>query len=415
MKKIITVLIIVHCFFQIAEGQWIAQNSGTDQNLYDIEFINDKTGWAVGDAGVVIKTTNGGTNWINVPNPSGQYGGLMWSICPVDSEVVYAVAGYDFIMKTSNGGSNWLVLSGRVPSNTAFKGVYFLNRDTGWFLGSYKVFRTYDGGNTLDSFYAPWFTNSDIYFKNIDTGIFCGDGVVFKTTNGGMNWLNTNVSPGIFYQFKELAVVNNKVWVIASGDPPVFHSTNFCESWDVLDTINSYPPSVIFSVAFTNELTGWTGGTAGWLYKTTDGGYNWNREETKNDPRFWRSIYCFNDSLIWGAGGGGKIQHTTTGGQTLVGISNSSSNSINKYALSQNYPNPFNPVTKIKYDLPIDGNVIIKIFDISGRLINTLVNEYKVAGRFETDFHGKNLSSGVYYYKIESGEFSQVKKMILIK
>jgi photosystem II stability/assembly factor-like uncharacterized protein len=115
MKKIITVLIIVHCFFQIAEGQWIAQNSGTDQNLYDIEFINDKTGWAVGDAGVVIKTTNGGTNWINVPNPSGQYGGLMWSICPVDSEVVYAVAGYDFIMKTSNGGSNWLDISKLKP------------------------------------------------------------------------------------------------------------------------------------------------------------------------------------------------------------------------------------------------------------------------------------------------------------
>jgi flagellar hook assembly protein FlgD len=61
----------------------------------------------------------------------------------------------------------------------------------------------------------------------------------------------------------------------------------------------------------------------------------------------------------------------------------------------------FNPVTKIKYDLPIDGNVTIKIFDISGRLINTLVNEYKAAGRFETDFHGENLSSGVYYYRIE--------------
>jgi photosystem II stability/assembly factor-like uncharacterized protein len=154
----------------------------------------------------------------------------------------------------------WFLVDSNPGINSAMQGVYFLNRDTGWFLGSYKIFRTYDGGNTLDSFYAPWFTNSDIYFKNIDTGIFCGDGVVFKTTNGGMNWLNTNVSPGIFYQFRKLAVVNNKVWVIASGDAPVFHSTNFCESWDVLDTINCYPPSVMFSVAFANELTGWTGG-----------------------------------------------------------------------------------------------------------------------------------------------------------
>ncbi|MEZ4689112.1 MAG: T9SS type A sorting domain-containing protein [Ignavibacteria bacterium] len=127
------------------------------------------------------------------------------------------------------------------------------------------------------------------------------------------------------------------------------------------------------------------------------------------------SIFSVNDSIGWITGGGGKIIKTTNGGQTLVGISNSSSNSINKYALSQNYPNPFNPVTKIKYDIPFDGKVGIKIFDISGRLINTLVNEYKVAGRFETDFHGENLSSGVYYYRIESGEFSQVRKMILIK
>jgi len=86
-----------------------------------------------------------------------------------------------------------------------------------------------------------------------------------------------------------------------------------------------------------------------------------------------------------------------------------------EYSLNQNYPNPFNPVTKIKYDIPLNGNVSIKIYDINGRLINTLINEYKTAGRYEIDFNGKNLSSGVYYYKIESGNFSQVRKMILIK
>jgi len=86
-----------------------------------------------------------------------------------------------------------------------------------------------------------------------------------------------------------------------------------------------------------------------------------------------------------------------------------------EYSLNQNYPNPFNPVTKIKYDIPLNGNVSIKIYDINGRLIYTLINEYKTAGRYEIDFNGKNLSSGVYYYKIESGNFSQVRKMILIK
>ena len=86
-----------------------------------------------------------------------------------------------------------------------------------------------------------------------------------------------------------------------------------------------------------------------------------------------------------------------------------------EYYLDQNYPNPFNPVTKIRYDLPFDGKVSIRIYDINGRLISTIVNENKTAGRYEMEFNGEDLSSGVYYYKIESGSFSRVRKMILIK
>ena len=364
---------------------------------------------------MVIKTTNGGTNWMNIPNPSGQYGGLLWSVCPVDSEVVYIVAGYDFIMKTMNGGNNWSILNSKPGISSAMQGVFFLNRDTGWFLGSYKVFRTYDGGNTLDSFYAPWFTNSDIYFKNIDTGIFCGDGVVFKTTNGGMNWSNTNVSPGIFYQFRKLAVVNDKAWVIASGDAPVFHSTNFCENWNVLDTIYCYPPSVMFSVAFASEKTGWTGGTFGWIYKTTDGGFNWLREQTTNDPRFWGSIYCFNDSIVWGAGGAGKIQHTTTGGQTLVGVSSLIENSPEKFKLYQNFPNPFNSETNFVFKITAKDIYKMEVFNISGELVNLIFEKEFEPGEYEWKYNSTLLSSGIYFYRLSSNKRSIQKKFILLK
>ncbi|MCB0729126.1 MAG: T9SS type A sorting domain-containing protein [Ignavibacteriae bacterium] len=86
-----------------------------------------------------------------------------------------------------------------------------------------------------------------------------------------------------------------------------------------------------------------------------------------------------------------------------------------EFDLRQNYPNPFNPSTNIRYDLPKDNIVTIKIFDITGREIKTLVNEFKPAGRYLISFNAANLSSGIYYYKIEAGEYSQVKKMILIK
>jgi hypothetical protein len=88
------------------------------------------------------------------------------------------------------------------------------------------------------------------------------------------------------------------------------------------------------------------------------------------------------------------------------------------YILSQNYPNPFNPVTKINYELPKDGKVKLVIYDILGREIKTLVNEFKQTGRYTVEFNGTQFASGVYFYRIqvEDGKsFTQVKKMVLIK
>lgn len=87
----------------------------------------------------------------------------------------------------------------------------------------------------------------------------------------------------------------------------------------------------------------------------------------------------------------------------------------NKYSLSQNYPNPFNPSTKIDYSLPKQGYVTIKIFDILGREVRILISEFKNPGYYSVEFNASELSSGVYYYKIQSGEFSEVKRMTIIK
>lgn len=86
-----------------------------------------------------------------------------------------------------------------------------------------------------------------------------------------------------------------------------------------------------------------------------------------------------------------------------------------RYDLAQNYPNPFNPVTKIKYALPLAGNVSIKIYDVLGKEVITLVNEYKKEGVYMVDFNAGNLASGIYFYKLESNGFVDTKKMILMK
>jgi len=86
-----------------------------------------------------------------------------------------------------------------------------------------------------------------------------------------------------------------------------------------------------------------------------------------------------------------------------------------EFSISQNYPNPFNPSTKIKYQISADGKVSLKVFDLLGKEIATLVNDYKSPGSYSVDFDGKNLPSGIYYYIIQVNEYVEAKKMILIK
>ena len=98
-----------------------------------------------------------------------------------------------------------------------------------------------------------------------------------------------------------------------------------------------------------------------------------------------------------------------------TGINLISGESPESFSLSQNYPNPFNPITNIKFDIPKSGNVSLKVFDITGKEVAELVNENMQAGSYNYDFDAANLSSGVYYYRLTSGSYTNIKKMILVK
>ena len=398
--------------------QWIQQNSGVSVNLYDVEFINLYTGWAVGENGTVIKTTNSGVNWIFVTNPAYGMGKILNSIHPVDSNVICFVGAHSTLIKTTNGGMNWIeIRNGPWGSGMGFMGVYMLNKDTGWFCGNMRVLRTTNGCQTFDSagiFAVPL---ADICFKDFNTGLVCTDGIVFKSTDGGMNWFNSNVpTHGHYYPFNKLAVVNKQyVWVIGGGNPPVYRTTNFAVNWDSLTYIPAYPPSIIYCTSFSSENIGWAGGSFAYLYKTTNGGFNWLREETGSDQRFWGSLWFHNDTIGWGVGGGGKIYYTTTGGQTMVNITNLENEIPNKFILYQNYPNPFNSQTTIKFDIREKGNYRLAIYDLLRRKQEELFNERLNAGSYKITYNADKLSSGVYFYRLYSEKMFMAKKFLLIK
>jgi len=164
------------------------------------------------------------------------------------------------------------------------------------------------------------------------------------------------------------------------------------------------------------------------LHISTDGGSNWTQlwtAENDGQPWSWRNktidltSYSNRQNLKLGwqyVGNDGDM--VALDGVKLMGFSTTSVEDefvVTDFSLSQNYPNPFNPSTKISWQSPEGSHTTLKIYDVLGKEVATLVNEYKPAGRYEVEFDAANLSSGVYLYRLQSGEQFLTKKMTLIK
>jgi len=125
----------------------------------------------------------------------------------------------------------------------------------------------------------------------------------------------------------------------------------------------------------------------------------------------WR-VYAFNngnDSIST------QTQFLVTLVRNVIGIHQISAEIPNRFALFENYPNPFNPVTNIKFQLPRVSNVKVTVYDITGKEASVLVNEELNAGTYKADWDATNFSSGIYFYRIEAGSFSDTKKMVVLK
>jgi hypothetical protein len=126
------------------------------------------------------------------------------------------------------------------------------------------------------------------------------------------------------------------------------------------------------------------------------------------------SIWFINKDTGFVVGDNGIVLRTFSGG-LLVNVNSNNEATLDKFILYQNYPNPLNPSTTIKFNIPKSGFVKLKVYDISGKLVDELVNENLNAGTYSYSFLAKNLSSGMYFYTLEANGFKNTKKLMLIK
>jgi len=398
-----------------ANAQWIQQVSGTTDQLLRVKFLNRYTGWTCGYNGRMLKTTNGGVNWI-IQN-TGISGITLRSLNVVDSNILYSVGLQRTIIKSTNGGYNWIILNDGQMGSSSYWGSYFINASTGWICSnSQKILKTTNGGISFDSVYIPTTFMYDVYFRNPLEGLACGEGAsIFKTTNGGLNWNSIYVPyGGALVGFFNFSFINNNTgFVIGDGNRRLFKTTDFGLTWDSTGSAPGYKSS--YFVFFRNALTGWTGGSSAFLYKTTNAGYNWYPENISHfGTGFFGGAYFYNDTIGWAVGAPGKILYTESGGQ-IMQIINYDEQISNGFELYQNYPNPFNQQTKIKYNIIKNDKYKLEIYDILGKKVDEIFNKSYKVGNYEINYNAGNLSSGIYIYKLSSVNNFLTKKLLLIK
>ena len=271
--------------------------------------------------------------------------------------------------------------------------------------------------------------NWEIYYKrSIDGGITWGEET--RMTN----------DPAIS-STPSLAVSGSTVHLIFMDNRPGYNdtyykrSTNNGTTWSSEirfikgnSSVNYYPSMAVegsvVHVVYTRYISGWQV-----VYnKSTNAGVSWLKKDIQISnipspgfPYNAPSIAASNGNVhvIWRDTRDGNYEiyynrYINKSGNGIMGILNN--NEIpDKYSLSQNYPNPFNPVTTIKFDIPKDNFVTLKIYDMLGREVATLVNNKLSGGTYSLNWNASQFTSGIYFYKIQAGEFTDVKRMILVK
>lgn len=404
-------LLITIQAISVCQTGWQVQHESIGDEYYDLYFINDLTGWTINTWPPydLLKTTNKGINW-NVIMTSGNHDGT--GITFYDEMTGWLCTSSGGVFKSANGGLNWTRSDcGSCGTADDFIDIQYINQNTGWLYGDLRIFKTTNGGLN----YFPLICSLTVYngiFLDSMNGWVAGYGGVARSTNGGLNWSGYAITNE--YRIQNIYFANLNTGWCCSFSGKIFKSTDSGANWSVQLTSNN---DLLFKIQFVNDNTGWIVGDSGSIYKTTNSGTNWFRQNSPATGRL-RGIFMLSATEGW-ISGEKYILYTTDGGGP-IGIQTINTEIPENFSLSQNYPNPFNPSTKIRFSIPIAGqrhaiNTIMIIFDVLGREVAFPVNEELKPGIYEIDFDGSQLPSGVYYYRLTSGSFSQTKRMVLLK
>ncbi|MCB0727595.1 MAG: T9SS type A sorting domain-containing protein [Ignavibacteriae bacterium] len=425
-KFILTILIfILSDSITFSQPRWVKVNSPVNVSLRNCVFTDNLHGWAAGDDGVIIHTSDGGYNF-EIQNSTIPF--YINDIFFLNNRLGWVVANEFLfsgttILSTTNGGEVWT--SELFPDTSQFfTNIYFRDSLNGFMSGFFgSIFKTSDGGNSwqqsmVDSSEYSSFLISKITFSSPLNGFACGGyidiaGVIWRTTDGGFNWSADVYSPEPFYDFY---VFDQNRLISAGGDfeygVQLSRTSNAGLNWEY-ESLNLFGQA--YSIDFRRPEEAWMalGYALNWAV-SYDSGNTWTDVPVTDNAEIY-SVDFTDSTHGWAVGNNGVILRYEP---LKVNIVSDNTLIPDKATLYQNYPNPFNPSTNLGFGISELGFVSLKVYDVLGNEVAVLVNETKPAGSYNYQLSTVNYQfpSGIYFYSLSvDGALIETKRMILLK
>jgi photosystem II stability/assembly factor-like uncharacterized protein len=405
----------------------------------------------------LYKTTDGGANWFPITNGIGTIKNfLCFAMSPVDANTIYAGSSFQVatstgpsvIYKSTDGGANWFLSSNGLPgASTDINPIrtmqvsalnpnvviatLFMNTVTGGFYVSNDAGANWTkkhnglpsdiGQNMRSSAIRPLFDNQ--FYVGMDGADSLG---VWATTDGGNNWFGFSGGT-LLNTFVIRALAFN-----STGNHTLYAGCSSTNGAGIYEYTFSFIPVELVSFSadvYSNDVV------LSWITATETNNYGFEILRSLNDgTQIWETIgfvagngtssefrnYSFTDVNVAAGNYLYRLKQLDYGGNySLLKIVEVTVLPPDNYVLMQNYPNPFNPNTRIAFNVPTSSHTILKVTDVIGNVVATLLDGFIPPGSYELDFDASSINgglpSGVYFYTLQAGDFSVTKKMMLLR
>lgn len=407
MLKLILIMILITFSKSYTQDYWLKTNGLDSVTIYSLAIHSNGNIFAGTNGNGIFRSTDNGENWANL-------GILNYDIRTIaigpTGDVLAGTIEWGGIFRSTDSGNSWTNIGAY-----HFDRVIAINPGGDIFLGTAAlgVYRSTDNGaNWVQVLQDSTGKNVNSLIINSNGDIFAGTifGGVFRSTDNGDNWIQ--ISQGLTFNNVYCLAIDSSgnifAGTIAGG---VFLSTDNGENWVQKSQGLTSEGFYVYSLMVNSSGNVIFAGTNDGIFISTDSGENWIQNNQGLLTNNVQSLAINSVDDIFAGTDQGIFRHL----HGTTSVNTTDPEIISSFQLYQNYPNPFNPSTVISYQIPVNSNVVVKVYDILGNEAATLVDEYKPAGKYEVNFTATRLASGVYIFRLAADNYAETRKMMLLR